>query len=46
MWNLRNKTNEERKKRQTKKQTLKYREQTGGGQRGDGWGMGGIGEGV
>ena len=34
MWNLRNKTNEQRekkrKKRQTKKQTLKYREQTGG----------------
>ena len=30
MWNLRNKTNEQRKKKQTKKQTLTYREQTDG----------------
>ena len=34
MWNLRNKTN--RKKIQTKKQTLNYREQTDGYQRGGG----------
>ena len=40
MWNLRNKTNEQSKKReqerQTKKQTLNYREQTDSCQRG-GW---------
>jgi len=44
MWNLRNKTNEQRVKKdrekQTKKQTLTYREQTGGYQRGGGWGDG------
>ena len=28
MWNLRNKTSNQRKKRQTKKQTLSYKEQT------------------
>ena len=28
MWSLKNKTNEQRKRRQTKKQTLNYREQT------------------
>ena len=49
MWNLRNKTNEQRKKkkkrerkrereRQTKKQTLNYREHTNDYQRGSGWG--------
>ena len=32
---------EKRKKRQTKKQTLKYGEQTDGYQRGGGWGYGG-----
>ena len=37
MWNLRNKTNK-REKRQTKKQTLNYREHTYGCQRGSGWG--------
>ena len=38
LWNLRNKTNEQRKKRQTKNQTLKYKEQTGGYQEtGGGW---------
>ena len=39
MWSLRNKTNEQRRKKkekQTKKQTLNYREQTDGYQRGDG----------
>jgi len=37
MWNLRNQTNEQRKKkRQTKKQTLNYVEQTDGYQRGGG----------
>ena len=30
MWNLRNKTNEQRKKRQTKKESLNYREQIDG----------------
>ena len=44
MWNLRNKTNEQRgeetRVRQTKKQTLNYREQTNGYQRGGGWGKG------
>ena len=44
MQNLRNKTNEQREKRekerQTKKQTLKYSEQTDGYQRGGGWGDG------
>ena len=49
MWNLRNKTNEQREKerereKQTKKQTLNYREQTDGYQRGGGGGMGEIGE--
>ena len=35
------------KERQTKKQTLSYREQTDGYQRGSGWGAGGeIGEGI
>ena len=41
MWNLRNKTNKQRKskrKRQTKKQTLNHRKQTDGYQRGGGWG--------
>ena len=42
--NLRNK-NGQRKKRQTKKQTLNSREQTGGCQRGGGCEMGNIGEG-
>ena len=39
MWNLGNKSNEQReeKKRQTKKQTLNYREQTDGYQRGGRW---------
>ena len=32
------------KKRQTKNQTLKYREQTDVYQRGGGWGMGKIGD--
>ena len=36
MWNLRNKTKEE-KERQTKNQTLKDREQTGGYKRGGEW---------
>ena len=43
MWNLRNKTNEE-KNRQTKKQSLNYREQIDGYQKGDGGGMGEIGK--
>ena len=29
LWNFRNKTNEQNKKRETKNQTLKYRKQTG-----------------
>ena len=37
MWNLRNKTNKETK-RQTKKHSLNYREQTGGYQKDWGWG--------
>ena len=40
MWNLRNKTNEERKRereKKTKEQTLNYREQSDCYQRGDGW---------
>ena len=37
MWNLRNKTNEQRKKRQIKKQTLNYRKQIDGYQRRGGW---------
>ena len=45
MWNLRNKTRGQRKKRQSKKQTLKYREHTDGYQRGSGLGMGEIGKG-
>ena len=43
MWNLRNKTNEQRKgerERETKKQSLSYREQTEGD-----WGLGGVGGG-
>ena len=43
MWNLRNKTNEQRGKkrqRQTRKQTLNYREQADGYQRGGGCGDG------
>ena len=38
MWNLRNKTNEKREERekQIKKQTVNYREQTDGCQRGGG----------
>jgi len=44
MWNLINKTNEQRKKRQ-KNQTLNYREQTGGCQRGGWVGVGEIAEG-
>ena len=44
VWNLRNKTNEQRRdkrerKRQIKKQTLKYRGQTDGYQRGAGGGQ-------
>ena len=39
MWNLRNKTNEQREEKEKKKQTLNYREQTGGYQQG-GWGLG------
>ena len=31
--------NKGEKKKQTKKQILKYREQTGGFQRGNGWGL-------
>ena len=41
MWNLRNKTNEQTKKKQTNKKNpwnLKYREQTGGCQKGGGGG--------
>ena len=34
MWNLRNKTKKEKKERETELQTLKYREQTNGYQRG------------
>jgi len=39
MWNLRNKTNKGggKRDRQTKKQTLNYREQTDGYHRGCGW---------
>lgn len=45
MWRLRNKTNEQKKiERQTKKQILDYREQTNSYQRGDGAGMGEIGD--
>ena len=44
LWNLRNKTTEQSKKRQIQKQTLKYREQTAGCQRGSG-GMSEIGDG-
>ena len=42
MWNLRNKTNGQSVKRekQTKKETLNYRAQTDGYQRGSGWGDG------
>ena len=44
MWNLSSKTNEQRKtrerERQIKKQTLNYREQTDGYQKGGGWGDG------
>ena len=51
MWNLRNKTNEQRKEgererereRETEKQTLNYREQTDDYERG--WGMGEMGDG-
>jgi len=39
MWNLKNKMNEH-----TKNQSCKYREQTGGCQRGGGGGMGKIGD--
>ena len=42
MWNLRNKTNEQRKKkreRQTKKQILHHGEKTDGYQRRGGWGV-------
>ena len=46
MWNLRNKTSKQRgRKRQIKKQTLNYGEQTDGYQRGGRWGMGEIGDG-
>ena len=45
MQNLRNKRNEQRKKETNKKETLNYRKQTDGYQRGDGGGMGEIGEG-
>ena len=48
MWNLRNKTDEQRgKKREgkTKNQTLNYREQIDGYQKGRGGGMGKIGGG-
>ena len=37
MWNLRNKTSKGGKKKQTKKQTLNYREQTDGYQSGGSW---------
>ena len=41
MRNVRNKTNEQKeRKRQTKQQTLNYREQTDGSQKGGGWGDG------
>ena len=50
IWNLRNKTKEQRKEkkkiereRKTKKQTLNYKEQTDGYQRGGGGGMCKIG---
>ena len=51
MWNLRNKTNEQRLKkerkreRQAKKQIHNYREQTDGHQRGGGWELDEIGDG-
>ena len=38
MWNLQNKTNKEKRERQTIKQSLKYREQTEGCWMGDDWG--------
>ena len=45
MWNLRNETNEQRrKKREANQQTLNYREQTDGCQRGGDGGLGEIGE--
>ena len=45
IWNLRNKTNKGGKKRQTKKQTLKYKVQTDVYQKGvGGGGVGEIGE--
>ena len=41
MWNLRNKTNDHREKKEAnKKQTLNCREQTNVYQRRGGWGMG------
>ena len=43
MWNFGNKT--KKKKRKTEKQTLHYREQIGGCQRGGTWEMDEIGEG-
>ena len=45
MYKLRHKPNEQRKKGQTKEQTLKDREQSGGYQRGGGAEVGEIGEG-
>ena len=44
MWNVRKKTNEQRRKETNKKQTLKYREQNRGSQRGGRWGMSEIKE--
>ena len=43
--NLRNKTNGQIKKGTNQKQTRDFREQTGGCQRGGGWGMGETGDG-
>ena len=37
MWNLRNKRNKGKPKKQTKSQTLSYRKQTDGCERGGGW---------
>ena len=47
MWNFRDKTSKGKEKHTNKHttQTLKYREQTDGYQRGGEWGMGEIGDG-
>ena len=46
LWVLRNKTSKGKQKGQTKEQTLNYREQIDDYQRGGGWGIGKIGDGV